>query len=1416
MYVGWFDLAGRSVASAIRERCSMRQHSSLGIRRKSIATALALAVSGFLSVTPAAHAASTTIFVSPTGNDQAAGTAAAPLGSLAEAQRRARAALTSGDTPVRVLLQDGTYPLSETLEFGAADSGTAAAPVVWEAAPDAHPVIAGGRTLHPSWTTYQGQILVADIGSGLDADQLFANGQRQIMARYPNFQAGQRLDGYAADAISAQRAAGWANPTTGFVRALHQSEWGGNDYRITGIGTNGVPTLAWVGDNQRGSGPHATYRMVENIFEELDSAGEWFYDKPSGKLYYWPAQGVDPATATFATAELNELIRVVGTDSANPVHDITFSGITFTRTHRTLFNSTFEPISLSDWAIVRKGSVYLKNTRGITVADSTFDQVGGNAVFIDGYGSKNVVDNNVFTGSGASDVAIVGSESAARQASTWGHEVRTMTDNAPGPKTEDYPRDITVSNNLMTHMGRFEKQTSGIEISRAFKVTATHNTIHDGPRAGINIGDGTWGGHVLDHNDIWNMVQETGDHGPINSWGRDRFWPINGSTDAERKARSQLDHIEPTIIENNRIWHNSEWAIDLDDGSSNYILRNNLLLNAGTKFREGFNRSSLNNIYVNGAAHSHVSYAANGDQVKNNIFLDATPYRFIQADPTPAGITYDNNVFFNNGNAVNFSDYGANLAAWQANKSQDLHSVVANPAFVGPTPWAQPAKLDYTVAAGSPALTAGFVNFPMNEFGRPGETAVPPPVAFSTAPAVATRESQPEPWLGATTTGIYSDTLASSVGLAGNNGLYLQTVPANSAASAAGLRASDVILTIKGTDVTDKNSFWRVWNVLPADEKVALKVWRNQAAVDLTLTRPGGVEKINNTSGMVYTGPGWDWKTAGRGGAGSYLDDLDASDKSGASFSFTFQGTRLVMYTQTNSDETAFQISIDGGPAQTVDLATAGRVYQAKVFDSGPLPAKVHTVTAVSNQNKYFLVDAFEITHAPMDDVDAPVTTATTVPAAPNTAGWFDRPVTVSLAAADAGTVASTEYSLDGSDWAAYTQAVPISGNGSHTLKYRSTDGAGNVEETKSIDFKVDDVDPVTAATTSGDNPVTVTLTAADATSGIAATRYRIGSGEWQDYTAGFQVPRTAAAATVTFRSTDVAGNTEPDRTLVLPGTAGPERAPSTTALVIGTPTVPVGSALSLVVTTTSTPPVGSGLIAIRSGDDLVAAGRLVDGRATIALNLPVGNYRLSAEFAGNAAVAPSTSTEVGVSVSFTDYRAGQFFDEVQWAATTGVIAGYLDGTFRPAQSISREAVAAVLYRAAHPGADLPTCTGTAPFPDVSVKSPFCGAISWLVAEGITAGFDDGRFRPSATVDRQATAAFFYRWAHPGRPLPVCTGTKPFGDVPLTNQFCGAISWLVAQGITSGWTDGTFRPTAQVERQAFAAFLYRYQHPTVD
>jgi len=111
------------------------------------------------------------------------------------------------------------------------------------------------------------------------------------------------------------------------------------------------------------------------------------------------------------------------------------------------------------------------------------------------------------------------------------------------------------------------------------------------------------------------------------------------------------------------------------------------------------------------------------------------------------------------------------------------------------------------------------------------------------------------------------------------------------------------------------------------------------------------------------------------------------------------------------------------------------------------------------------------------------------------------------------------------------------------------------------------------------------------------------------------------------------------------------------------------------------------------------------------------------------------------------------------------------------------------------------------PYRDGS-QTDFSEAIDWFIVEGLTTD-DAAGFRPTAPVTRQAMAAFLHRYAEGSAEPAECT-TAPFSDVPVSHPFCAEITWLVEQGITTGYGDGTFRPAAPVSRQAMAAFLERF------
>ncbi len=164
---------------------------------------------------------------------------------------------------------------------------------------------------------------------------------------------------------------------------------------------------------------------------------------------------------------------------------------------------------------------------------------------------------------------------------------------------------------------------------------------------------------------------------------------------------------------------------------------------------------------------------------------------------------------------------------------------------------------------------------------------------------------------------------------------------------------------------------------------------------------------------------------------------------------------------------------------------------------------------------------------------------------------------------------------------------------------------------------------------------------------------------------------------------------------------------------------------------------------------------------------------------------------------------------EIGWFADAGLTTGFDDGSFRAGGTLTRQAMAAFLYRQqGSPNGTHPGCTSS-PAWDVPVSHPFCGEIAWMLASGASTGFEDGGFHPSGTVTRQAMAAFLYRQEGAVHGADPGCGSAPMWDVPVSHPFCGEIAWMLAEGITTGFEDGGFHPGANLTRQAMAAFTYR-------
>lgn len=718
---------------------------------------------------------------------------------------------TSGNIVINIL--PGDYSLPEAIVLSPSLSG-----ITIKGSNTSEVSIKGSVPLYSKWDTYTDNIYVTDVPEHLDFDQLVVEGKAQILARFPNYnEDGHYWQGYAEDVISKERVASWKKPEGTYFHALHGGRWGGFHFQITGVNEDGSPILTGGHQNNRRSKPHKEYRMVENVFEELDSPGEWYLDKEDHKLYYWPLKGIDMNTSKFEVAVLKNLIQVVGT-LENPVKGITISGITFKNTQRT-FMEEFEPLLRSDWNIYRGAVMFFEGTENCKVLDNVFTNLGGNVIMASKYNKGLEIVGNHIHECGASAVSFVGDASAVRSPSfNYGQYIDLAEmDTISGPKNELYPRECFVKDNLIHRIGRTEKQTAGVQISMAMDITVSHNSIYDVPRAGINIGDGTWGGHILEYNDVFNTVLETSDHGSFNSWGRDRFWhPERKYMDSITTANPDMpkwDAIKTTIIRYNRFRCDHGWDIDLDDGSSNYHIYNNLLLNSGLKLREGFNRVAENNIMVNNSLHPHVWFENSEDVFKYNIISN----------------TYQDVGLLGWGKELDYNLFSTEEAMMKPQiYNMDKNSTFGDPLFK------DPKNLDFTVLENSPALKLGFKNFPMDQFGVKKEVfkgiAKTPEVPVFADPSQAESKGAPVvAWLRNNLKSVESEQEQSAYGLNSAEGvIVLKIWKPSLAVKNGGIKTGDVIIETNGKKVSNIKDFFKI-NSESKTGKLELVVMRNQS-----------------------------------------------------------------------------------------------------------------------------------------------------------------------------------------------------------------------------------------------------------------------------------------------------------------------------------------------------------------------------------------------------------------------------------------------------------------------------------------------------------------------------------------------------------------------------------------------------------
>lgn len=761
----------------------------------------------------------TMIFVSVSGSDENSGlTEKEPLRTPGKALRKCQE--LTGD-PITVHFASGTYYLSEPLVI---DRSCLPAPILLEGEDD---TVFSGAVPIPSRFEKENDTVWKTRAEGLPPfDGLFVNGEKRILCRYPKYDPKERIfHGYAEDALSPARTKKYAHPEGGFIHAMHEAMWGDQHYRI--IGKAGDGTLRYEGgwQNNRPARMHPVYRFVENIREEMTMPGEWYRDPDS--LYYIPCQGEELSSLRLEGAALRNLVRITGrTEKEKP--SCTISHITFAHTHRT-FMDPMEQVLRSDWCICRNAAVLIEQADSVFVKDCRFLDLGGNGLTISGNCADVHVSGCHFSRIGASAVLIAGSASAVRDPLFRYEESLPFDklDKTSGPGSEEYPKHCSVQDCLIENSGEVEKQSAGICLTVCRDIRILHNTIHSVPRAGINICDGTFGGHRIEKNLVFDTVLETGDHGAFNSWGRDRYWDCVYETMEKNLSLLPdfplLDAGEPVVLRGNVFACDYGWDIDLDDGASNYLIEGNVCLKGGIKNREGICRRVVNNFMLRNTFHPHVWFSKSRDRFEKNILF--SPYADIRLKGW--GESFDHNLL------CCTDSQGAPAFSLREKSGMDAHSEAC------PLTFCFDREGRFRVAEDAILKKHGIHQPDVDDCGVTGtwlrHLTVSPAELIKKALAAEKTAGEPSGLTekNGTEDSAYGMKILSGYEMQSAYGMFMQSGIAvvsceeDSLLYSLGLRINDVILSVN--DIAAEDPF-QVHALLEAAEASAFKlvVWRNQ------------------------------------------------------------------------------------------------------------------------------------------------------------------------------------------------------------------------------------------------------------------------------------------------------------------------------------------------------------------------------------------------------------------------------------------------------------------------------------------------------------------------------------------------------------------------------------------------------------
>ena len=524
--------------------------------------------------------------VSPAGKDSWTGTIPTPsadgqdgpLATIAGA-REAVQQLKAGDDglhqPVIVHLAAGIYELSETLRFTPEDSGTAEYPIRYIAAAGAAPVLSGGCRI-TGWkeATHDGlRCWTADLpnvaAGRWNFTRIYVNDAPRLRPRLPKtgFYHFTGLAGCANTGMDWMNGPDRANFAEGEIQNWHNLQdvelisyqlWFDTHHRIKSLDET-TRTMQFhaksLGSLKDEKNDFARY-FVENIFEALDTPGQWYLDRTAGRLYYLPLPNENIETTVIVAPRITELLRLQGYGTRRVGH-IIFENLLFAHQHWEL---TANCPGYMQAACGVPGSLVLEGAEHCAFYGCSIAHVNGYGLEILAGSTENTIAACTIHDAGAGGIKI-------------GHEQLAPLQSAVGKGlTGGPPIATTVSDCVIRDCGHIFPSSIGIWIGNSGWNRIIHNRIFDCTYTGISCG-WTWGygpsrtmANRIEYNHIHhiNSREILSDNGGIYTLGQQPGTTLRGN-----------------VIHDISCYGYGAWGIYPDEGSSEIRIENNLV--CGTK-----------------------------------------------------------------------------------------------------------------------------------------------------------------------------------------------------------------------------------------------------------------------------------------------------------------------------------------------------------------------------------------------------------------------------------------------------------------------------------------------------------------------------------------------------------------------------------------------------------------------------------------------------------------------------------------------------------------------------------------------------------------------------------------------------------------------------------------------------------------